>query len=91
MAIERRMRLLPQDIEDVKVKMKALAAREGTMPKELYDRASQQLLMELYRVTGPAKVDTAIEHITHLLKQGGRNMVLHLFAVRYNRGTFCEQ
>lgn len=55
------------------VELDAMAAR---MAEEAYDRAKQELLMKLYRATGPVKVKPAVEHISNLLAQGGSVITL---------------
>ena len=54
----------------MKQEMKALEARSKSMSEEAYNMASKLLLMKLYRVTGPAKVAAANDHIAMLLEQG---------------------
>ena len=61
-----------QDIEDIKKEMKQLEGKAGSMSEEAHAMASRQLLMKLYRATGPAKVAAARDHITMLLEQGPR-------------------
>ena len=58
-----------------------LDARASTLSEEEYTNLSKQLLNKLFRVTGPAKLGAAIEHVTSLLDQGGCCMTVHVLAV----------
>ena len=69
-----------QEIEGVKAEMKALEARSKSMSEEAYNTESKQLLMKLYRVTGPAKVAAAKDHIAMLLEQGAPLACMHACA-----------
>lgn len=60
-----------QQVEAVKREMVELDAMAARMSEEACDRAKQVLLMKLYRVTGPVKVNPAVEHISNLLAEGG--------------------
>ena len=56
----------------MKEEMAALDAHRGGMSEEAHTAASKQLLMQLYRVTGPAKLEAVRQHVASLLEQGGQ-------------------
>ena len=79
-----------QEMEDIKKEMKELEAKSGSMNEEAYAMASKQLLMKLYRATGPAKVAAAKDHITMLLEQGTHALSTVAIRARSSLSPFID-